>query len=107
MQLKEVQQIGMWYCHFFDRGSGVESQECTKEEYESLGLPGAGAPNVPGRWISSAHLAKFDTVSGFLEEGTFCKKGEVCWVKTGGKEGVVESSKISKNGTLTDGVQIK
>lgn len=110
MQLTEVHKIGMLYGHFYELEGVQLFQECSQEEYEALGLRGAGAPkNLPkgAEWKHSGCFYKFDTDSGFLEDGTFSanpEEPERVWVKSGGKVSYVESNKIDANGNFTEEV---
>lgn len=69
--------IGEWHGHYYELDGVVSFQECTKEEYEALALPGAGAPNVPGKWlVSKGGMVKFDTENGFLQEADYWEPEE-------------------------------
>lgn len=70
--LNKATVIGEWHGHFYEVDGKEYFQECTREEYDALALPNAGAPNVPGKWLySTAGMKKYDTKDGFLDNTTF------------------------------------
>lgn len=71
--LEQVNIIGDKYVHVFYSADNLLEIECTKEEYEALGLPNAGQPTPPKgyTWASSHIRKKFDTLSGDLEDGQY------------------------------------
>lgn len=82
--------LGEGYFHWFRNNSTNEVifVECTKEEYESLGLPNAGPATLEGHtWISSAGgTVKVDTPTGFLGVDEYAVKGGEVVVRTANEE---------------------
>lgn len=80
-------------------------QECTKEEYEALA--GSGVPNLPkgAKWVCSGGISKYDTVSGFLENGQYAEDGNDILVKIDGLAPVVLSKDDVVSGELKPEIQ--
>lgn len=95
--LQKVNIIGVKYVHIFRNEAGILEIECTKEEYDALGLPGAGAPDITPKgyeWVTSQGRNKYDTASGDLEDGQYADTN-LCMVKVPGYNWLsVHSSEI-------------
>lgn len=82
--------LGDGYFHWFknDKTGEEVTVECTQEEYEALGLPGAGPAVLEGHtWLSSAGgTVKVDTPSGFLGENEYTVRGGEKVVRTAKEE---------------------
>ncbi len=73
-KLTKVNHLGQWHGHFFEVDGKEVMVECSLEEYRALGVKGAGAPPGPGKWLySSGRMRKFDTNTGFIQEGQWAE----------------------------------
>jgi hypothetical protein len=95
--LTEVQLAGEWHAHFYEDAEGrTRALECSAEDIAALRRKGAGAPDVPGRWLhSSGRMRRFDTPSGLLEDGCYCRLDDAATlVAAGGDQHVVRPGDI-------------
>lgn len=89
LSLAKKNIIGEHAFHVFIK-DGVEIRvPCSLEEYAALGLKGAGAPPTPEgyTWKLSFRDNKFDTPSGFLEDGQYAEENGRYVVKLAGHRG--------------------
>lgn len=109
MELTKINTVGRWYFHQYELDGEFYTQECTKEEYDALALPGASAPNLPkgAKWINSqGNAAKFDTPSGFIENGQYAEVNGLNIVKIAGVQAVpIEQKDITQDGILDSAVE--
>lgn len=80
MKLEKVLQKGYQYFHKFKANNGSFFEVgTTQEDYQQLGSKNPNNPTNPnGTWNCSYECLKFDTPSGFLEDGKYAivdKKG--------------------------------
>ena len=109
MKLTKVEKIGEMAIHFYELNGVVEAQECTLEEYASLALPGAGAPNLPegAKWVQSIQRVKFDTPDGTVGEGEYGIDETNAIVNLPGtQELVIPASEIDKDIISEKGIEI-
>lgn len=73
MQLQPVNHIGYQYFHVFKFPDGKKQEvPTTAEDYRQLGGTDPKNPKLKGAaWDYSYETLKFDTPSGFLEEGQY------------------------------------
>ena len=92
-----------FYHHFRNNQTGEEvSVECSRKEYEALGLPNAGPAVLAGHtWLcSDGGTTRVDTPSGFLGDDEYTVKGNHVVARLGGMEHNLAVDSVKEDGAL-------